>query len=74
MISRTLRTAVIVAVLVGLTAGVGLGATGLLVAPLADRGPIALLIIGSDQGPPRSGSPLEGRADALHLLVVTEDR
>lgn len=31
---------------------------------------LVILIIGSDWGPPRPGSPLEGRADGLHLLAV----
>ena len=42
--------------------------------PLADDGMYVLLVMGSDQGPPRSGSVLDGRADALHLLVVDESR
>lgn len=33
-----------------------------------------LLVLGSDQGPPRSGSATGGRADAIHLLVVDEAR
>ena len=42
--------------------------------PLADDGYYALLVMGSDQGPPRSGSVLDGRADAIHLVVVDEAR
>ncbi len=33
-----------------------------------------LLVMGSDQGPPRSDSVLQGRADAIHLVVVDEAR
>lgn len=43
-------------------------------APLPGDDPLAVLVIGSDQGPPRSGSPLAGRADGLHLVVVSPDR
>ena len=33
-----------------------------------------VLVMGSDQGPPRSGSVLEGRADGIHLVVVDEQQ
>ena len=33
-----------------------------------------LLVLGSDQGPPRSGSVTGGRADAIHVVVVDEAR
>lgn len=57
-----------------LSAGFALaGVIRYLAAPVPG-GTISLLIIGSDQGPPRSGSPLEdARADAMHLLVVSPD-
>jgi LCP family protein required for cell wall assembly len=44
-----------------------------LAAPVGD-GVITLLLLGSDAGPPRGGSPTTGRADAFHLLFVSEDR
>lgn len=42
--------------------------------PIDDDGMYVLLVMGSDQGPPRSGSVLEGRADAIHLVVLDEQR
>jgi polyisoprenyl-teichoic acid--peptidoglycan teichoic acid transferase len=42
--------------------------------PLDDDGMYVLLVMGSDQGPPRAGSVLEGRADATHLVVIDEQR
>ena len=35
---------------------------------------LVILVIGSDWGPPRPGSPLEGRADGLHLIAVDSKR
>lgn len=35
---------------------------------------LTLLLLGSDQGPPRGGDPAYGRADAFHLLFVARDR
>lgn len=44
-------------------------------ASLADDGVIAILLLGSDTGPPfRSGDPLAGRADGFHLLFVSPER
>lgn len=42
--------------------------------PLDDDGMYVLLVMGADQGPPRSGSVLDGRADGIHVLVVDEAR
>lgn len=42
--------------------------------PLANDGMYVLLVMGSDQGPPRSDSVLDGRADGIHLVVVDEER
>lgn len=39
--------------------------------PVADDRYV-LLVMGSDQGPPRSGSVFDGRADAIQLVVVDE--
>jgi polyisoprenyl-teichoic acid--peptidoglycan teichoic acid transferase len=41
--------------------------------PLAD-GPYVLLVLGSDMGPPRAGAVTNGRADGIHVLVVSADR
>ena len=75
-IVRRIGVLVTVAALAVAAVGVGivLAATRWVTAPLDDTGPYVLLVIGSDDGPPRGASPLDGRADALHLLVVTEDR
>lgn len=42
--------------------------------PLDDDDMYVLLVMGSDQGPPRSDSVLQGRADAIHLVVVDAER
>lgn len=43
-------------------------------APLDDGDAYVLLVLGSDEGPPRAGSARTGRADGFHLLVVDADR
>lgn len=48
------------------------GATRWLAAPLDDD-MYVLLVMGSDQGPPRGGAVTNGRADGFHLLVVAPD-
>lgn len=42
--------------------------------PLGGDQPYVLLVLGSDMGPPREGTALEGRADGFHVLVVAPDR
>lgn len=43
--------------------------------PLDDDGMYALLVLGSDIGPPtRAGAARNGRADAIHLVVVDQAR
>ncbi len=42
--------------------------------PLRDEGPYVLLVLGSDEGPPREGSVLTGRADGFHLVVLSPER
>ena len=42
--------------------------------PIDDDGMYVLLVMGSDQGPPRADSVLQGRADAIHLVVVDDAR
>lgn len=42
--------------------------------PLDDDDMYVLLVMGSDQGPPRSDSVVQGRADGIHLVVVDEAR
>jgi LCP family protein required for cell wall assembly len=43
------------------------------VAPEGD-GTLVVLLMGSDEGPPRDGRPDEGRADAIQLLFVSAER
>lgn len=42
--------------------------------PIDDDGMYVLLVMGSDQGPPRGDSVLQGRADGIHLVVVDAER
>lgn len=40
----------------------------------SDGQPVTLLLLGSDDGPPRDANPLTSRADAFHILTVSGDR
>ena len=62
----------VLALLVG-TAGAAVAATELLL-PDPDGQVLTLLLLGSDDGPPRGGDLREARADAFHLLFVSGDR
>lgn len=69
------RLAVLTVVVMTVCAGAALATTvRWIAAPVGGDDPLTLLVIGSDQGPPRSGSPLAGRADGLHLVVISPDR
>lgn len=69
---RLTATVAITAVVLGLLGGAVVWAAARFVsAPLADD-PYVLLALGSDMGPPRPGSALGGRADAIHLIVVSQ--
>lgn len=57
-----------------LVAATGAAGKRFLAAPLDDDGAYVLLVLGSDLGPPRPGTVLEGRADGFHLVVVTPTR
>lgn len=72
--SRLTILLMVVAQVLVLGAGAVVGAGRYLAAPLDDDGLYAMLVMGSDQGPPRSGSALGGRMDAIQLVVVTADR
>jgi LCP family protein required for cell wall assembly len=74
--NRTRRTivmlivsALVVLPLVGLLALERVTAVG----PSSDR-PLAILLLGSDAGPPRSDDTLTGRADGFQLLFVSAER
>ncbi|HEX9765641.1 MAG TPA: LCP family protein [Nitriliruptorales bacterium] len=54
--------------LVGVAVGVGT-----FLAPPTDSDGYVLLVLGSDEGPPRGGSAMTGRADGFHLIVVSAD-
>lgn len=57
-----------------LTAGTATAARRWLAAPLDGDDAYVLLVLGSDQGPPRAGAARTGRADGFHLLVVDATR
>lgn len=42
--------------------------------PLDQDDMYAVLVMGSDEGPPRGGTARNGRADAIHLVVVDPER
>ncbi len=76
MTNRTRRTVIMLVVgamvvlpFVGLFAMERITAVG----PSTDR-PLAILLLGSDEGPPRDGDPLTGRADGFQLLFVSQER
>lgn len=76
MSNRTRRTivmlivgAMVVLPLVGLLAMERITAVG----PSTDR-PLAILLLGSDAGPPRDDDPFTGRADGFQLLFVSAER
>lgn len=71
--TRASRVVLAVVLLAASFAGSAAAANRWLVAPV-DDGVITLLLLGSDEGPPRSGTPERGRADAFHLLFVSPDR
>lgn len=71
--SRATRLLLATLLVVGSVAG-SAGAAGRWLITPVDDGVLTLLLLGSDAGPPRSGSPAAGRADAFHLLFVSEDR
>jgi len=69
---RTVLAGVLAATLL---TGVGaLASERLLLPPPGGEGVLTLLLMGSDDGPPRGGNPLVARADGLQLLFVSEDR
>jgi polyisoprenyl-teichoic acid--peptidoglycan teichoic acid transferase len=55
-----------------LTAGIGLAVGPRSAAPVGDD-TYVLLVLGSDAGPPRPGAAVEGRADAIQVVVVRTD-
>lgn len=61
--------AMVVLPLVGLLAMERVTAVG----PSTDR-PLAILLLGSDAGPPRDDDTVTGRADGFHLLFVSQER
>ena len=70
---RLRRWLVPVLVLTLLTGGGALAADELLL-PRTDGEVLTLLLLGSDDGPPRGGDLREARADGFHLLFVSGDR
>lgn len=73
--SRRLTVRIAVALVVSTLIGSGaLAAEHLLLPPAGGDGVLTLLLLGSDEGPPRSANPLAARADGFQLLFVAEDR
>jgi LCP family protein required for cell wall assembly len=56
------------------TMAVGAAVSQWLALPLSEDGMYVLLVMGSDEGPPREDNVLTGRADAIQLVVVDGDR
>jgi hypothetical protein len=63
----------LVAALALTTAGAAVAGDRLLL-PSGDGQVLTLLLLGSDEGPPRSTNPVPGRADGFQLLFVSPDR
>jgi polyisoprenyl-teichoic acid--peptidoglycan teichoic acid transferase len=71
--SRLVKACVVATVAIGMVATAGLAAERFLRAPLDRDDPIVFLLLGGDEGPPRSGTPLRSRADGIQLLVVNPE-
>lgn len=71
--SRTRRVLAAAVAVVVLAAGAAVAATPLLLPRLGGE-VLTLLVMGSDTGLERGGTPLSARADALHLVVVAPNR
>jgi polyisoprenyl-teichoic acid--peptidoglycan teichoic acid transferase len=73
--SRRLRIRIAAALVASTLIGTGaVAAESLLLPPAGGDGVLTLLLLGSDEGPPRSSNPLAARADGFQLLFVAEDR
>lgn len=70
------RRAIIALVAVGalLLGGVAYAWEQWLLPPTPDEGVLTLLLLGSDEGPPRTSDSRRGRADGIQLLFVSGDR
>jgi polyisoprenyl-teichoic acid--peptidoglycan teichoic acid transferase len=72
LLRRLLAATLVASLLIG---GTAIGAERWLLPPVGDDdAPLALLLLGSDEGPNRSDNPLVGRADGVQLLFVSADR
>jgi polyisoprenyl-teichoic acid--peptidoglycan teichoic acid transferase len=71
--SRRGTVAILVAAIMIASTAVATSATRMLARDPGD-GVITLLVLGSDAGPMRTGSPAAGRADGFHLLFVSPNR
>jgi len=69
-----LRRLLAVGVVGALVAPVALAAVTVARADAAEGRVLTVLLLGSDAGPPRAGSPTSGRADGFQLLFVSADR
>ncbi len=71
---RLARRALALALVLALAGGVARAAVPLVLAPIGEGEVLTLLLLGSDTGLSRGGTPLRARADAFHLLFVSGDR
>lgn len=69
---RLAVTVVTAALIAGALGTAAVWAAGRFVAAPLDDDPYVLLALGSDMGPPRPGSVLSGRADAIQLIVISQ--
>lgn len=70
---HAVRAALVGTLLLAVTAG-GAAANPSLLLPAPDGEVLTLLLLGSDDGPPRTGDLRAARADGFHLLSVAGDR
>lgn len=68
------RTTLIAALLAAAVALPVANAAATVIAPAPAGQPFTVLLLGSDDGPPRDANPLTSRADAIHILTVSGDR
>lgn len=65
---------VVAAALVLMATSSAAAVTGWFQLPLDQDDAYVVLVMGSDEGPPRGGSAPTGRADAIHLVVIDPER
>ncbi|MFA9446372.1 LCP family protein [Egicoccus sp. AB-alg6-2] len=74
MTGRGLHRLFVAALVAGLLFGGSAVALDRYALPAGDGEVLTLLLLGSDEGPPRSADPFRGRADGFQILFVSGDR